>query len=235
MVESEIILISDIRICSVPIIENDESIVDLCKQNSISYFVRQDFNPDYTKIRKTIYNKLIIAQNNLPKHLRLCLYEGYRNLKKQNSMFKTRFKQNRMLYKDWSFEEVFYETVKLVSPVFNIDGTLNVPPHSTGGAIDFYLIDYTGNHVDMGIHPEDAALDNDGSIILTNSQLISDTAKKNRELMNDVMISAGFVNYLTEYWHWSYGDRYWAYHKGEDHAIYSSMDQMICNEFIIEE
>jgi len=227
MIESEMILISDTRICSVPIIENNDSIVDLYKQDRISYSVRTGFNPDYTKIRKTVYDKLVIAQENLPKGLQLCVYEGYRNLKNQDSMFKKRFKQNRILYKNWSFRKVFYETVKLVSPVFNIDGTLNIPPHSTGGAIDLYLIDDTGKYVNMGIHPKDAALDSHGSIILSNSQLISNTAKKNRKIMNEVMINAGFVNYLTEYWHWSYGDRYWAYHKGKNHAIYSSIDQMI--------
>jgi hypothetical protein len=32
--------------------------------------------------------------------------------------------------------------------------------------------------------------------------------------------SAGLVNYPTEWWHWSYGDRYWALLTGADHAIY---------------
>ena len=31
---------------------------------------------------------------------------------------------------------------------------------------------------------------------------------------------AGLVNYPTEWWHWSYGDRYWALLTGAGHALY---------------
>jgi hypothetical protein len=34
------------------------------------------------------------------------------------------------------------------------------------------------------------------------------------------MGSAGFINYSTEWWHWSYGDRYWALITKADSAIY---------------
>jgi hypothetical protein len=30
------------------------------------------------------------------------------------------------------------------------------------------------------------------------------------------MQAHGFVNYPTEWWHFSYGDRYWAYHQAVD-------------------
>ncbi|MDT7587682.1 MAG: zinc D-Ala-D-Ala dipeptidase, partial [Pseudonocardiales bacterium] len=32
--------------------------------------------------------------------------------------------------------------------------------------------------------------------------------------------SVGFVNYPTEWWHWSYGDRYWAIKTTAAAAIY---------------
>lgn len=41
--------------------------------------------------------------------------------------------------------------------------------------------------------------------------------------MGDVLEAVGFVNYPTEYWHWSYGDRYWAYHKQKSNALYTSV------------
>jgi len=34
------------------------------------------------------------------------------------------------------------------------------------------------------------------------------------------MAAAGFVNYPSEWWHWSYGDRYWAFTTGPSHARY---------------
>ena len=37
------------------------------------------------------------------------------------------------------------------------------------------------------------------------------------------MTGAGFVNYPTEWWHWSYGDRYWALQSGQRVARYATV------------
>jgi D-alanyl-D-alanine dipeptidase len=37
------------------------------------------------------------------------------------------------------------------------------------------------------------------------------------------MTGAGFVNYPYEWWHYSYGDRYWAFVKGTRPAIYGGL------------
>jgi D-alanyl-D-alanine dipeptidase len=36
------------------------------------------------------------------------------------------------------------------------------------------------------------------------------------------MRATGFVNYPTEWWHWSYGDRYWAYALGKRIAFFGA-------------
>jgi D-alanyl-D-alanine dipeptidase len=33
-----------------------------------------------------------------------------------------------------------------------------------------------------------------------------------------------FINYPGEWWHWSYGDKYWAFIKGKD-AIYNQIEE----------
>lgn len=45
-------------------------------------------------------------------------------------------------------------------------------------------------------------------------------AKALRAILRGAMEGAGFVNYPPEWWHWSYGDRYWAVVAGEDCAVY---------------
>jgi len=40
------------------------------------------------------------------------------------------------------------------------------------------------------------------------------------------MQSQGFINYPTEWWHFSYGDRYWAYHQQASYAIYGSYEEI---------
>jgi D-alanyl-D-alanine dipeptidase len=37
---------------------------------------------------------------------------------------------------------------------------------------------------------------------------------------------AGLVNYPTEWWHWSYGDRYWALLAGSAQAVYGPCDEI---------
>ncbi|VEB33258.1 M15 family metallopeptidase [Legionella cherrii] len=217
-----ILLIADPKIIAIPVIDNQEPMIDLINHPGISYGPSPEIpnNTDYTKMRKTIYEKLKNAQSLLPTGLRLCLYECYRSLTLQKSLFDTRHEKVKKKHPEWSAEQIFTETTRMVSPVINQDGSPNIPPHSTGAAIDVYLIDEQGEAIEMGIHPKDWMNDLDGSLSLTASEIITEEAKKNRKIMSQVLEAVGFVNYGNEYWHWSYGDRYWAYYKQKPYAFY---------------
>lgn len=39
-------------------------------------------------------------------------------------------------------------------------------------------------------------------------------------VLGTALASAGLVNYPSEWWHWSYGDRYWALATGTSSALY---------------
>jgi D-alanyl-D-alanine dipeptidase len=41
-----------------------------------------------------------------------------------------------------------------------------------------------------------------------------------------VLSAQGLVNYPTEWWHWSYGDRYWALLTGAAHATYGPITEL---------
>lgn len=218
------IAINDIGVLNIPVVENNELLVDLREQNIIAFGPSPEIpnNTDYTKLRQTVYEKLIEAQNLLPSGVKFCLYEGYRSLDLQKKLFDDRYAKLKSLYPNLSHQELFIETTKMVSPVTNLDGSTNIPPHSTGGAFDIYLIDSDNQIIDMGIKVADWMEDVDGLISKTNSDQISSEAKENRKLMSKTLTEVGFINYPGEYWHWSYGDRYWAYHKNKE-AIYGSV------------
>jgi len=223
--KNEFLSIVDERILSVPIEESNEPLIDLKEQSVVLLGPSPEIpdNQDYTKMRNAVYDKLVEAQKKLPHGLRFRLYEGYRSLQLQQKLFDDRYQLLKKKYSHWHHEQIFHETVKLISPVVNLDGTHNVPPHSTGAAVDVYLIDDNEEIVDMGIPVADWMQDVDGSFSKTDSSKISDLAKKNRAVMSTALIKVGFVNYPSEYWHWSYGDRYWAYHVGEKKARYGTV------------
>jgi D-alanyl-D-alanine dipeptidase len=215
------------KVLMIPIKETYEPMIDLKQQNALLFGPSPEIpnNHNYTKIRKTVYEKLLIAQRELPLPLKFCLYECYRSLSLQEKLFQERYHKLKKLHSGWSHPALFRETAKLISPVINLDGSRNIPPHSTGGAIDIYLVDEKGDPVEMGILAKDWMQDTDGSLSQTDALKISQAAKSYRKIMSDALSSVGFVNYPAEYWHWSYGDRYWAYHSHHPFALYDEVKE----------
>jgi D-alanyl-D-alanine dipeptidase len=223
----DFILISNPEVLNKEIIENGEPLIDVSTVSDLMYGISPEIenNVNYTKIRKNVYLKLKNANSLLKVYsVKICLYEGLRSLSLQKVLFESRYLQIKGKFKDRADDFIFNETMKYVAPVCNLDGSKNVPPHSTGGAVDVYLIDlFTNEIIDMGIHPKDLMDFLDLNMYIINSNLITSTQRYYRELMADVLNEVGFVNYPSEYWHWSYGDRYWAYVKKEPNAIYGSI------------
>jgi len=220
----KIVYIADPEIIAIPIKECHEPLLDLKNQSTVLYGPPPECEataPDYTKIRKTVYEKLCQAQKNLPQGWRFRIYEGYRSLAVQKLLFEQELQRVKQRIPQASQAEWHYETSRLVSPVRHADGSLNIPPHNTGAAIDLEIINDEGLLLDMGMAAKDwSSVDPD--LCLTDSQLANEEAQKNRKLLIEVMQSQGFVNYPTEWWHFSYGDRYWAYHQQAPSAIYGS-------------
>ena len=223
--QHKIHFLADPEIVAIQIQENNEPLIDLNDQDIISFGPSPEVpnNTDYTKMRKSVYEMLLQAQDLLPNGLKFCLYEGHRSLALQKRLFADRYSLLKTQHSDWTHAQIFHETTRLVSPVENLDGSRNVPPHSTGGALDLYLINAHGEVIEMGLKLEDWMQDIDGAISITDSTKITAEAKHNRTIMSDVLTEVGFVNYGNEYWHWSYGDRYWAFYKQQPFALYGSL------------
>ncbi|MBS0288859.1 MAG: D-alanyl-D-alanine dipeptidase [Proteobacteria bacterium] len=218
------IFIADNNITSIPVKDLNESMIDLTQQTEIAYGPAPEYphNKEYTQVRKTVYEKLKAAQAKLPTGLKLCVHEGYRKLSIQEHLFRVHFQQIQRSQPNAAYETVFNETTRLVAPARKIDGSENIAPQFTGGAVAVYLIDEKGNPVDMGILPKDWLKDKDGQLSRSLSTKISRQARKNREIMADALRAVGFVNYPAQYWHWSYGDQYWAYQTHQDYAVYGA-------------
>jgi zinc D-Ala-D-Ala dipeptidase len=214
MVPKTIVLISDPRILCIPIRESGDLLTDICETPQLVVDHRKKNDSDsYFLIRQSVLKKLLESSRRLPGGIRFAVVEGYRPLSLQKIYFDQYLYGLRTLHSDWNAARIREETSKFVaSPDI-------IPPHSTGGAVDLTLIDKNGDELDMGTlvnaDPEESK-----NACFTDAQNISDTAK----ILIQTMSESDFVNYPTEWWHWSYGDRYWAYHSGRAHALFGSVE-----------
>jgi zinc D-Ala-D-Ala dipeptidase len=94
------------------------------------------------------------------------------------------------------------------------------PPHSTGAAIDLTLQDASGREVDMGCAIDETTERAHPAFYAHATSPAMCTIHASRELLNDVMGSAGFTRHANEWWHFSCGDQMAALAKGESHAVY---------------
>lgn len=217
-------LIGDPIILAIPIQECGEALVDIKTINGLAFGDVPETpltTNDYTFMREAVYQKLINVQKELPTGYRLRLYEAYRNLVVQQDLFEIEKKRVLEVEPELSGQALFNRIIEVVSPVINYDGSKNIPPHNTGAAVDVEIIDQHGVCIDMGMEAKDWQ-QVPHELCLTDSSLITEQQRFNRQLLLSLMTAQGFVNYPTEWWHFSYGDRYWAYHQKQSHAIYGS-------------
>jgi D-alanyl-D-alanine dipeptidase len=174
---------------------------------------QQNITKDSCLLRKSVAQKLLNAQSLLPNGLRLKLIDGYRPLSAQREIFTEYFNAYKQKHKGCTDEEAEKDTEMWVTNPKKV-----TPPHSTGGAMDITIIDASNKELEMG-SPINAA---DGRLAKTDSSLISQVERKNRNLLISTMQTAGFTNYPMEWWHWSYGEWMWAMTEGKE-AIYDSV------------
>lgn len=219
------ILIIDPLVLSVDIRDNGEKMIDIRKISQIitddTYYVDcLDLrHSNHAYVRESVAEKLLVAQSYMPNGWNIKLVEGHRSLEIQEMIFNKVYEQRKNEFPNLTHEELFNKTVETVSPIKNIDGSVNIPAHGVGGAVDIKVFFDNGEEVSMGKFPEEDITIDPGTF-KTFSHKVSKEQQENRKTLCQVMEKAGFVNYPYEWWHYSYGDRYWAFLKNKEYAIY---------------
>jgi D-alanyl-D-alanine dipeptidase len=214
--DDQIILMNDERVKLMPAFDCGEALVDLSiDQDFICDLSDENMHEKSTAlfvVRSTVRDILKQAQKYLPNDVKFLLKECYRPLSLQEFFFARYTKRLETEHPDWSAKKIYDECSKLIAPP-------DIAPHSTGGALDLILIDPDGNPMEMGTDFDARPLDTEYATY-THAKNICEAARINRETLVSAMSGAGFVNYPTEWWHWSYGDKYWAVQKGRPSSIY---------------
>lgn len=204
------------------IVENGDPLVDLRRAGGILWGGPPEFpgsEGNYCLVRLQVYKRLLCAQASLPQGYRLRLYEGLRSHASQEILFARQMARVTELEPALRPVEIHHAAKRLVAPVTHWDGTPNVPPHSTGGAVDIEIVDDEGMVIDFGMEIKDWWMV-DPQLCAPHSNLLSARARANRALLEQVMTLAGFVKYHEEWWHFSFGDEYWAQATGQRVAVY---------------
>ena len=168
--------------------------------------------------RISVAKRLLKASSLLPKGYRLKIYDAWRPYSVQKSIYDEYFYDlaKKEENADLSDDELHALTRKFVS-FPSTEKTVSFV-HSSGGAVDLTLCYDNGEEIDMGCGFDeftvraatDAYEDLDGAV------------RDNRRLLYTVMTEAGFTNYPEEWWHFDYGDAFWASQTGNK-VIYRSV------------
>ncbi|MFL6155806.1 MAG: M15 family metallopeptidase, partial [Marmoricola sp.] len=196
------ILLSDPRVAAVPVQESAEPLVALD-----AFFGRSR-----SLVRAGLASRLADASALLPAGISLRVVEGHRTVADQQTTIARYSAEICLLHPGISATDLARLTSRFVSPVA-------VAPHVAGAAVDLTLVDACGEDLDLGT-AIDATPEQSGGRCYSGSDAISADARANRDLLAGALTAAGLVNYPTEWWHWSYGDRYWALATGAAHAPY---------------
>lgn len=208
---ADIVLISDPLVTSIPVEDVGEPLVDLRGLFAVDTRLADDEGA-FAHLREGLVTRLQEAQGRLPDGYRLLIVEGYRPPVLQRRYFEEYKDELRATYPEMSPDELHVAASRYVSPI-------EVAPHTAGAAVDLTLCTEDGTELDMGT-PVNATPEQSDGACYTAAPGISPEARRHREILGAALRSAGLVNYPTEWWHWSYGDRYWAMTTGAPTALY---------------
>lgn len=200
--------IDDPGVLSIPIEDANAPLVDVRRvQPKLRIDDRkQDPLGAWALVRTAVAWRLREAQHQLPEGLELLIIEGFRPAELQGLYFEQHLGMLRSLHPDWPTARLRADAALHVAPP-------HAAPHITGAAVDLTLCTLDGEELDLG-SPVNATPHESAGTCFTFATGLSDSAAALRGVLVSVLTSVGMVNYPFEWWHWSYGDRYWARAKG---------------------
>ncbi|AFY42307.1 M15 family metallopeptidase [Nostoc sp. PCC 7107] len=176
-----------------------------------------EYSPYY--LRQRVVENLITAQNyleSLHPHWRIQIFDGYRPVTVQQFMvdysFATALTERRLIEAELSpnQRQEIWEAVYQIWAVPSMDEK-TPPPHSTGAAVDVTLVDDAGQVVNMGSPIDELSERSHPDYYANHHHPDAKQYHAHRQLLNDVMLKAGFQRNPREWWHFCFGDQMWAW------------------------
>lgn len=161
-------------------------------------------------VREEVYEMLKGAASKLPAGHKFKVFDAWRPFALQQELYEV---YSGKIINDFHLDGCNEEQKRSVIGKFVSEpaGDRDVPPvHTTGGAIDLTIIGKDGQELEMGTG-FDAFTDKTYTAFFEKNEENA-AARNNRRLLYHVMTEAGFTNLPSEWWHFDYGDRFWAFY-----------------------
>lgn len=165
-------------------------------------------------VRREVLKKLLKAKEYLPKELTFKILDAYRPLSLQKELY---YKYKEKIITEFNLKKMTIEEQDhFINRYVSIpeENEKLAPLHTTGGAIDLILTNLnTGEDLEFGI-----PFDSFSYLTRTDAferDNMNEEIRNNRRILYNSMIEAGFTNYPSEYWHFDYGNKNWAYYKNK--------------------
>ena len=201
-------MIPSIYIRALSIHETNDPLVPISSEKLLVFCPEEET----VVVRKEVLKKLLDVTSKLPNGYKLKVLYAYRSLDVQRKFWEEVCLRVKQENPSFSADEVVSEARKYsASPT-------GEGPHQTGGAVDVLIVNEKGDPLDFGTEYRGF-----GELVPMHSRLVTKKQKENRILLRDAMLSAGFVYYPGEWWHYSFGDQAWAAYTGNKYAWYGSV------------
>ncbi len=169
--------------------------------------------------RAGVAEKLLQAAKKLQQGYKFLIWDAWRPVAVQTALFDMHkaILQKSTGLSGGALSDLAQKYVSLPSTYLQKPST-----HLTGGAVDLTIIDPNGKELNMG-----TGFDHFGDEAQTDFyeskpglQKNEATIRQNRRLLFNLLTSVGFTNYPHEWWHFDYGNQFWAVQLGKE-AIYN--------------
>ncbi len=167
-------------------------------------------------LRQSVLTAIIAAQAELQQRhpgWRIQIFDAYRPVAVQQFMVDHTFAEvveAQKLNPDALSDDQRQGILQQVYKIWAVPSPnpLTPPPHSTGAAVDITLVDATGQTLDMGSAIDELSPRSHPDYYASSPE---QPYHANRQLLRDVMQSAGFQRHPGEWWHFCLGDQMWAW------------------------
>lgn len=174
--------------------------------------------------REGVLKRLIESSKMLPKGFKLVIFDVWRPVELQRTLFNKYKEEVKKEMPNKSDEEITKLALRFVA--LPSEDPNKPSPHNTGGAVDLIIADSEGRYLNMGTEFDETTEKSKTTHyeeLFERSKSLTKEEKeilKNRRFLYNIMTKVGFTNYPEEWWHFDYGNQNWAWIKGESYAIY---------------